>query len=157
MEREGKMCRSTAGLCLTALTTLTISLVHYASVQAEVYHVEAAPTAAFVWFPPLPHVEERVTLVSTATDLVSPIVGYGWDVADVGAFVRGGPTMTTSFSTPADQLVRLRVTASDGLSSVVSETIHISRAAATVMYPFPIIRIVAVDFAGGTRVTLLAV
>jgi hypothetical protein len=129
----------------------------FADTNGSLYAIQAAPAATFVWLPALPHVGQPVTLVSTSTDLVSPLTGFGWDVVGLGAFADGASTLTTSFSTPADQLVRLRVTAGDGLSSVASETIHISRAAATVMYPFPIIRIVAVDFSAGTRVALLAV
>lgn len=145
----------------TVLLVLAVALGASSAAQAEgaesLYPVQGAPTAAFVSLPALPHVGETVTLVSTSTDLVSPITGYGWDVADVGGFQAGGPTMTTSFPTPADQLVRLQVTASDGMSSIASETIHVSRAAATVMYPFPVIRIVGTDFPAGTRVRLLAV
>ena len=123
----------------------------------SLYNIEGAPTAAFAWFPMSPHVGERVTLVSTSTDLVSPIFGYGWDLTEVGGFTDDRPAVTTAFPTPADHLVRLRVTARNGLSGIASATIHMSPAAATVMFPFPIIRIVTVDFANGARVKLLAV
>ncbi len=160
---RGKVGASRAGSCLTALVAVTIWWAHSASAQDKgfmtrsLYNIEGAPTAGFAWFPTSPHVGERVTLVSTSTDLVSPIAGFGWDLTEVGGFTDDPPAITTVFPTPADHLVRLRVTARDGLSSIASETIHMSRAAPTVMYPFPIIRIVTVDFVNGARVRLLAV
>jgi hypothetical protein len=56
-------------------------------------------------------------------------------------------------------VVRLRVTAADGLSSIAAETIKMSQppASAHVMYPFPIVRIRGTDLAFGVRVTQLAI
>jgi hypothetical protein len=39
-----------------------------------------------VWFPQSPHTGESVLLVSTSTDLTSPITAYAWDLADNGPF-----------------------------------------------------------------------
>src|SRR5437879_12400988 len=92
---------------------------------AVTYKLSAAPVASFRWFPSSPRVGERCSLVSTSADLTSPIAGYGWDVADngpFGPFQAGGPTTSAVFSTPADHVVRLRVTAADHLSSVAAAT-----------------------------------
>jgi hypothetical protein len=125
--------------------------------QASEYNLDGAPAASFVWFPPSPHVGEVVTLASTSTDLASAISAYAWDVTGSGEYVGGGPVTTTTFSTPADHVVRLRVSAADGLSSVATQTIQMSSLNPTVMHPFPIVRLVGVDYSYGTKISLLAV
>jgi hypothetical protein len=131
------------------------------SIEPEaLYKLEAAPVASFVWLPAFPHINEPVSLVSTSTDLSSPIKAFAWDLADngpFGAFQVGGPAVTTTFSTPANHVMRLRVTARNGLSGVVAETIGMSPPPAGVMQPFPIVRIAGRDFASGAKITLLAV
>jgi hypothetical protein len=124
------------------------------------YTLKAPPVASFVWFPPFPQTNERVSLVSTSTDLTSPIRTFAWDLADngpFGAFEPGGPAVTTTFSTPADHVMRLRVTAANGLSGIAAETIRMSPPPAGVMQPFPIVRIAGRDFPSGVKITLLSV
>jgi hypothetical protein len=124
------------------------------------YTLKTPPVASFVWFPEFPHTNERVSLVSTSTDLTSPIRTFAWDLADngpFGTFVPGGPAVTTTFSTPANHVMRLRVTAANGLSGVAAETIRMSPPPVGVMHPFPIVRIAGRDFASGVKITLLAV
>jgi hypothetical protein len=125
--------------------------------SASRYTLHSAPTAAFAWFPTLPHVGEPVTMVSTSTDLASPITKFAWDLSDFGVFTTGGPAIRTTFTTPAVHVVRLRVTAADGLSAIGSEAIHMSPSPSIVMHPFPIVRIVGVDSRIGIRITVLAV
>ena len=74
-----------------------------------------------------------------------------------GAFLPGGPTASAVFSTPADHVVRLRVTAADSLSSVVAETIHMSDPPQGVLRPFPTVRIVGRLVRGGIRLSILRV
>jgi hypothetical protein len=127
---------------------------------AALYNLRGYPHASFVWFPASPHPGERISLVSTSTDATSPIVAYAWDVADdgpFGAFHPGGPATSTSFPTPASHVVRLRVTAADGLSGVASETIHMSAPPPGVLLPFPNVRIVGRVLRSGVRLTVLAV
>jgi hypothetical protein len=124
------------------------------------YTLKTPPVASFVWFPAFPHTNERVSLVSTSTDLTSPIRTFAWDLADdgpFGAFVAAGPAVTTTFSTPADHVMRLRVTAANGLSGIAAETIRMSPPPVGVMHPFPIVRIAGTDFASGVKIRLLAV
>ena len=57
-----------------------------------------APTASFTWFPPAPHVGERVSLVSNSGDPGSPLTSYGWDLAGNGPFQPGGQVLSTAFA-----------------------------------------------------------
>lgn len=130
------------------------------AVTAAVYNLKAYPLASFVWFPAFPGPGESISLVSTSTDLTSPITAYAWDLADngpFGAFNDGGPATTATFATPASHQARLRVTAADHLSSIVVETIHMSTPPPGVLLPFPLVRIVGTDFRSRVRLRLLAV
>lgn len=124
------------------------------------YNLASRPHASFVWYPAFPHPGERILLVSTSSDVTSAIVGYAWDVADngpFGAFNAGGPSSSASFPTPADHVARLRVTAADGVSSVVSETIHMSAPAPGVLKPFPSVRITGRVLQSGVSLRFLGV
>jgi len=127
---------------------------------AATYKLSAPPVASFRWFPSSPRVGERFSLVSTSSDPTSPIVAFAWDVADngpFGAFLPGGPTTRAVFSTPADHVVRLRVTSADHLSSVAAATIHMSDPPQGVLRPFPTVRIVGRLVHGGIRLSILRV
>jgi len=127
---------------------------------AAAYNLRAYPLSSFVWFPAFPRVGESITLVSTSTDLTSPITTYAWDVADngpFGGFKDSGPVTTATFATPASHQARLRVTAADHLSSIAVETIHMSTPPPGVLLPFPLVRIVGNVFRSRVRLRLLAV
>jgi hypothetical protein len=131
-----------------------------AATAAAAYNLRAYPLASFVWFPQSPHTGESILLVSTSTDLTSPITAYAWDLADngpFGAFEAGGPSITTTFATPASHQVRLRVTAADHLSSVAVEMIQMSTPPPGVLLPFPLVRIVGTVFGSRVKLRLLAV
>jgi hypothetical protein len=134
--------------------------------RAPAAHARAAytlivpPVASFRWFPALPHPGERVLLVSTSTDLVSAITGFAWDLTETesaAGFQLAGPAMFTTFSTPAPHLVRLRVTAANGASAAAASVITMSAPAASVMTPFPVIRISARILPRGVLLRQLAV
>jgi hypothetical protein len=127
---------------------------------AALYVLHAGPHASFVWFPLRPRVGEQVLLASTSTSLTTPITRWAWDLSgngSLGAFVPGGPIIRTSFSTPAPQLVRLRVTDKEGASDVDAESIPMSLPPPGVISPFPIVRIVGRFARGGVRLRLLEV
>lgn len=65
--------------------------------------------------------------------------------------------LTTSFSTPGSHVVQLRVTNADGLSSVATETIDVVSPTASLMQPFPVVRIAGTDTAAGVKLRLLRV
>jgi hypothetical protein len=116
-----------------------------------------SPVAAFTWFPSSPRTREPVSLASSSTDASSPITAFAWDLTGSGVFAAGGQVMSTSFSTPGNHVVRLRVTAAGGLSSVATETIPVSAPTIPLMQPFPVVRIVSTDTASGIRLSLLRV
>jgi hypothetical protein len=124
---------------------------------SAVYNVIARPRASFVWFPHSPHPGESVLLASVATDATSPIIGYSWDLEQGAGFEAGPPAFYTAFSTFAPRVVRLRVTDGNGLSDVAAETIYMSAPPATVLQPFPLVRIAGTVRNSGIRVMLLAV
>lgn len=117
----------------------------------------APPSASFRWFPSTPHVGEPVTLVSTSTDPTGPITGFAWSVAGGGVFTAGLSTLTTSFATPGSHVVLLRATGASGVSGSVAETIPVTLPEATLMQPFPVVRIAGSETASGVRVGLLTV
>jgi hypothetical protein len=53
-------------------------------------------------------------------------------------------------------VVRLRVTAADGRSSIATETIHVIRPPLTLMAPFPIVRIAGVVTSSGVGLSVLS-
>src|SRR5213078_2661159 len=69
----------------------------------------------------------------------------------------GGPLVSTSFSTPGQHVVRLRVTAAGGLSSLAARTIEVVPARLPLMRPFPIVRIVTTYSASRLKLSLLSV
>ena len=146
----GRVAGISLGVCLLAPAVAG---------EAASYHLSAAPVASFIWYPSTPRVGEKVSFVSTSSDLTSPIAKFAWDMSDngpFGAFAPGGPEATGSFATPAAHVVRLRVTNAEGLSSVATETIRMA-AAAGLIAPFPIVRIVGSRTRAGVRVRMLAV
>jgi hypothetical protein len=127
---------------------------------AALYNLKGFPRASFTWFPAVPRNGERFLLVSTSKGLTSPIVAFAWDVADdgpFGPFHAGGASTGAAFPTPADHVVRLRVTGADGLSSIAAETIRMSVASPGVLAPFPDVRISGRVLRRGVRISTLAV
>ena len=115
------------------------------------------PIASFRSFPSAPQTGERVSLVSTSTDAASPITAFAWALTSNGAFSAGKPVLTTSFATSGRHVVRLRVTDTNGLSSVATETINVTTPAPILMQPFPIVRIAGSKTSYGAKVGLLTV
>jgi hypothetical protein len=117
----------------------------------------APPVASFSWFPSVPATGETVALVSTASDATSPITGIAWALTSVGPFQAGGALLTTSFSAPGAHVVRLLVTNAYSLSSVAAETINVVGHRASLMQPYPVVRIAGSETASGVKLRLLEV
>jgi Bacterial Ig-like domain len=115
------------------------------------------PAASFRWFPAVPKTGETVSLVSTSSDLASAITGLAWALTSNGPFQAGGAVMTTSFSAPGGHAVRLRVTNAFGLSSVATETINVVGPTASLMQPYPVVRLAGSETRSGIRLRLLEV
>jgi hypothetical protein len=113
------------------------------------------PLASFKWFPSTPVVGEPVSLASSSTDLTSPLTTFAWALGSNAAFNVGKPVLTTTFTTPGDHVVRLRVTAADGLSSVASATLHVIRPPLVLMAPFPVVRIAGILTSSGVNLSLI--
>jgi PKD repeat protein len=131
-----------------------------ASAATSAYTFPPGPTASFVWIPNLPHPRERVELVSTSTDVSSPITSFAWDLsggAAPGPFQAGGPSISTTFASVGNHIVRLRVSDAAGRSNTVAETVGVATPEAVLMVPFPIVRFVSIDKASGVKLRLLSV
>ncbi|HEY4426872.1 MAG TPA: PKD domain-containing protein [Solirubrobacteraceae bacterium] len=131
-----------------------------AASASALYNLKAYPLASFVWLPSSPHPGQVISLVSTSSDHTSPIIEYAWDLADngpFGPFAAGGAATSTTFPTPAEHQVRLRVTAADHLSSTAVETIRMSTPAPGVLLPFPVVRILGRVYGTGVRLRELGV
>jgi hypothetical protein len=115
----------------------------------------APPLASFKWFPSTPVVGEPVSFASSSTDEASPLTTFAWALASNAVFKVGKPVLTTTFTTPGDHVVRLRVTAADGLSSVAAATVHVTRPPLALMAPFPVIRIAGVLTPSGVNLSLI--
>ncbi len=140
-----------------AFGSLVISSPVTFTVDPSLQTSDAPPLASFAWLPSAPKTGEPVSLVSSSSDVHSPITGFAWSLAGNSVFQNGGPLITTSFSTPGAHVVKLRVTSADGLSSVASETITVASRPATLMQPFPVVRIVGSDGNFGVKIALLSV
>ncbi|TMK98273.1 MAG: hypothetical protein E6G34_11515 [Actinobacteria bacterium] len=116
----------------------------------------SAPVASFRWFPSAPNVGESVSLVSTSSDISSPITHFAWALGS-SPFQPGERVLRTSFSTPGRHTVRLQVTDANGLSSVATQTIQVGVARLVLMQPFPIVRIAGAETASGVKISLLTV
>jgi hypothetical protein len=117
----------------------------------------APPVASFTWFPASPQVGEQVSLVSSSTDTESPITGFAWALGGTTPLSAGKTTFTTSFATPGPHVVRLKVTDAAGRSGEAVKTIAVRHHRATLIQPFPIVRIAGRETRGGARLTLLTV
>jgi hypothetical protein len=126
------------------------------SVLAPSVAAHAGPSASFTWSPSIPHVGERVSLLSNSTDPSSPITAFAWDLSGTAVFVGGGAVSGTSFSTPGQHVVRLRVTDAAGVSAVAAQTIDVA-SGMRLMRPFPTVRIAARGAGAGIRLKLLSV
>lgn len=127
------------------------------TVTAPLFVGVMPPVASFRWFPPAPKTGESVSLVSNSTEIASPITVFAWAFGVNGAFRVGSPVLSTSFATPGAHVVRLRVSAADGLSSVVAKTVTVTSPSLVLMQPFPIVRIVGAKTAFGVHLDLLTV
>ncbi len=115
------------------------------------------PTASFRWVPAVPKTGEPVLLVSSSTDVASPITGFAWALTSSDPFAPGSALLSTSFSSPGPHPVRLRVTDAAGRSSVATETIDVVGRQASLMEPFPVVRIAGTEIGSGVRLKLLKV
>ena len=91
----------------------------------------APPIPRFTATPAAPLVGQAVRLdASASSDAEGPITRYQWDLDGDGFFERDGggePTFTTSYETPGERLVGLRVTDADGAIATVVRALNVRR------------------------------
>ncbi|HEY4451746.1 MAG TPA: Ig-like domain-containing protein [Solirubrobacteraceae bacterium] len=115
----------------------------------------APPVASFIWFPSVPRVGQTVTLVSSSVDNASPLTVFAWSQSATGAFTPGKASLKTAFAKPGNHTVRLQVRAADGLTSAVTHVIRVVRPRATLLQPFPIVRIAGSLTSSGVNIAVL--
>ncbi|HEV2979925.1 MAG TPA: PKD domain-containing protein [Solirubrobacteraceae bacterium] len=115
------------------------------------------PTASFTWFPAAPVVGQNVVLVSTSSDLTSPIASFAWDLLGNGPLNVSGPVLNTVFAGAGDRTVRLQVADGRGASATATKIIPVSSQPLRLMQPFPIVRIAGVKTSYGVRLSALNV
>jgi hypothetical protein len=115
------------------------------------------PTASFTWFPGAPVIGQSVVLVSTSTDLTSPITSFAWDLVGNGPLNPAGPVLSTTFASAGDHRIRLQVVDGRGASATATKTIPVSSQPLLLMQPFPIVRIAGVKTSYGVRLSALNV
>jgi hypothetical protein len=145
---------SAGNLGLSPTSTFVVTGASAAGVAGR---APSSPAASFSWFPAAPRAGEAVSLVSSSTDATSPITAFAWDLSGTGAFANAGSGISTSFATPGNHVVQLRVTDANGLSSVATETIPVGASAFSLMQPFPIVRITSTGTRSGVRLRVLSV
>ncbi len=135
----------------------TFTVVAPPAPPAPLLAAPAPPTAAFRWVPAAPKTGEEVLLVSSSSDPAGAIASFAWSLSADGPFAPGASVLGTSFATPGAHPVRLRVTAQNGLSAIVAETIEVSGRPAALMTPFPVVRFAGTQSANGVRLAVLRV
>jgi PKD repeat protein len=115
------------------------------------------PSASFTWFPEVPRVGETVTLVSSSTDVSSPLTAFAWALTGTEPFHAGLPTTTTTFATAGPHVVRLQVADAAGRTATAAKTINVRHQALSLMQPFPIVRIAGRETTNGVKLTLVTV
>jgi hypothetical protein len=115
------------------------------------------PAASFVWVPAAPVVGESASLVSTSSDLASPITSFAWALSSTAPFSAGSSVLSTTFTTPGAHSVRLRVGDAAGRSSIATETVPVKAPTSLPMSPFPIVRLAGSLTGRGARIKLLTV
>jgi len=85
------------------------------------------PIAAFTFVPSSGPAPLTVTFNASQSSAVSPatLSTYEWDLTGSGIFTAGGPTATLTYASDGPVTVRLRVTDSQGRSSISSQRIQI--------------------------------
>ncbi|HEU0024210.1 MAG TPA: PKD domain-containing protein [Thermoleophilaceae bacterium] len=98
-------------------------------VTQAVVTVNAAPTGNFTFSPTIPQLGRDVSFNATGgDDLALPAAPFAWDLDNDGAFDDGlAAAATFRFTTAGTKTVRLRITDSGGLTTIVTRTLTVNR------------------------------
>jgi PKD repeat protein len=128
------------------------------------------PIASIARFPQQPHTGEAVTFFSTSVDQDGSIESQAWDLDSDGSFDDGKNTLASrTFTAAGVYTVRLRVTDDSGSSHEATQTFTVvdpvagplvllqGGTRASLLSPFPIVRMSGTVGGRGTRVRILSV
>jgi len=144
-------------LALSAASTFQVLAPAPAAVPASPAATALAPTASFTWLPSTPRVGEPVAMLSTSMAGSSPLTSFEWATTPSGPFELEGQAHSTTFTSPGEHLIRLQVTAADGLSSTVSHELSVLRRVPGLMDPFPVVQLAGAYSAHGVDLKQLRV
>jgi PKD repeat protein len=116
------------------------------------------PVASFNYFPAAPVAGEPVTLTSSSADPDGPILSLAWSLDGDGQFDDGDASSTTRvWPKPGVYPVALSVADKDGAVSVASGEVRIFSPEATLLSPFPVVRLVGQLTRTGVQIKSLTV
>jgi PKD repeat protein len=119
------------------------------------------PVARFVASRKTAQVGDSIEFVSGSYDPDGSIKEQVWDLNGDGKYDDAkGDDVVYTYTTPGPHIVRLRATDNDGSSAVATQTITITpkpKAKAGFLQPEPDVRLSALIYSNGTRVTVLGV
>ena len=82
------------------------------------------PVAAFTWTPSVPQIDQAVSFDGSSSSDAEGAISYLWDLGDGSASTLASPTR--AYHTAGNKTVTLRVTDSDGVSTVVQHTVRVN-------------------------------
>jgi hypothetical protein len=115
------------------------------------------PTVSFTWLPANPQTGQTVSLLSTSTPGSSALSSFSWRIREKGSFATGPQARSVTFAKPGKHVVTLRVTAADGEVDAASHTISVTRGAATLIQPFPVVNVAGTYSRSGANLSMLSV
>ena len=107
--------------------TITMTLTDGNGETASVEHsvrINAPPVAAFTWTPSVPQIDQGVSFDGSSSSDAEGAVSYLWDLGDGSASTQASPAH--AYHTAGNKTVTLRVTDSDGVSTVVQHTVRVN-------------------------------
>ena len=107
--------------------TITMTLTDGNGETASVEHsvrINAPPVAAFTWAPNVPQIDQAVGFDGSSSHDAEGPVSYLWDLGDGSASTQASPAH--AYHTAGNKTVTLRVTDSDGVSTVVQHTVRVN-------------------------------
>lgn len=118
-----------------------------------------SPIASFRVFPSAPTAGQVVDLVSVSSDPDGPLILQQWDLDGDGQFDDAAGASAARTFTVGTKVVRLRVFDSSGAQAVQTHTIVVAPRliTATILSPFPVVRLVGRLTRTGARIRSLTV
>jgi PKD repeat protein len=157
----GSVGSKTVTLTVTDSHGAVDTVTHDVDVKGLIVRTNDPPVASIVASRKSAQVGDSVEFVSGSYDRDGSIKEQVWDLNGDGKFddAKGDDVLYT-FTSPGPHTVRVRATDNDGSSAVATQTITITpkpKAKAGFLQPEPDVRLSALIYSNGTRVTVLGV